>query len=273
VIKSLKIRQGAALAAALLATASVAQADDIGVLVTGDAAAQPRLTAQIEGWLRAHGHTLAGAALPPDAVDSVIDCYAIDDASCAARVVDAHATAKALVFVDVDVEAADGARTVTLRGHWLAKDHAPVTEIRTCEACTDEALRTTAAELIATLSERATPPAAATPAPVAAPLALTAPPPAKPSRVLPYALVGGGAALLVTGIALVAISEDDTGDSPRYYDGRNRAAGFTLGALGLAAASAGAYLYVRSTRAHAPDAVPSVAIVPGGAYVGWARAF
>jgi hypothetical protein len=269
VTKSLKISH---VAAALLATTSAVRADDVGVLVKGDAAAQPRLTAQIEGWLREHGRTLAAGALPDDAVGDVIDCYAIDDASCAARVFDAHATASAMVFVDVDVDedanAADGARTVTLRGHWLAKGRPPVTEVRTCNACTDEALRTAATELIARLSERV-PPTASPPAPA---LSVTTPP-AKPSRVVPYTLASGGAALLATGITLMVITEDDTGESLRYHDNRNLTAGITLGVLGVAAAGVGVYLYVRSRRALPSDSVPSVAVVPGGAYFGWARAF
>lgn len=261
--------RGGMVAMALLALTAVAQADEVGVMVTGDAASQPRIAAQVEDWLRTHGRALAASALPPDAVDALIDCYAIDDTACAARVVDGSATAGAVVFVHVEVEKEGTARNVTLRGAWLAKGREPLAELRTCAACTDATLRATATELIAALNGRAAPP----PMPVVTALAAPPEPPAPPSRTLPYALLGGGAALLVTGITLIAISEDDTGDNYLYYDGRNRTVGLALGAVGLAAASAGAYLYVRSTRDRAPDAAPSVAVLPGGAYVGWTRTF
>ena len=255
---------------ALLAWTAAAHADDVGVMVTGDAASQPRIAAQVEDWLRTHGRALAASALPPDAVDALIDCYAIDDAACAARVVDASATAGAVVFIHVDVEADGATRHITLRGAWLAKGREPLSETRACEACTDATLRATATDLITALNGRAAPVA---PAPVVTAFSEPAASPAAPSRTLPYALIGGGAALLVTGITLIAISEEDSGDNYLYYDGRNRTAGLTLGVVGLAAASAGAYLYVRSRREGAPDAAPSIAVLPGGAYVGWTRTF
>lgn len=253
-------------AAALFSLVTVAHADEVDVIVTGDATSQPRVTAQVEDWLRTNGRSLAASALTPDALDQLIDCFAIGDQTCASRVVDDNATASAVVVVNVDVDVEEGARTVTLRGHWLAKGQPALAESRTCEACTDATLRTTVTELVAALTSR-TAPTASTPALPA----LVTPPPQQPSRTLPYALIGGGAALLVTGITLIAISEDDNGDNYLYYDGRNRTAGLVLGTLGLAAASTGAYLYVKAKRS--TDSVPSIAVLPGGAYVGWARSF
>lgn len=261
---------GLLVAATLLSLATVAHANDVDVIVTGDAASQPRVNAQVEDWLRSHGRTLAASALAPDALDQLIDCYAIDDEACASGVVDAHATAGAVVVVNVGVEIEDGARTVTLRGHWLAKGQPALVETRTCEACTDATLRSTVTELVTALSGRTT----TTAAPAAAVLPAVGTPPSTTTRLernLPYALIGGGAALLVTGITLMAISEPDTGDSYVYYDGRNRTAGLVLGTLGFAAATTGAYLYVKAKRS--TDSVPNVAVLPGGAYVGWARTF
>ncbi|MDX2088263.1 MAG: hypothetical protein SFX73_10455 [Kofleriaceae bacterium] len=258
---------GSLLAAVLFGLSTVAHADDVDVIVTGDATSQPRITAQVEDWLHNHGRTLAASALAPDALDQLIDCFAIDDQTCASHVVNDHATAGAVVVVNVEVDTDEGARTITLRGHWFTKDQPALAETRTCEACTDATLRSAVAELVAALDGRAMPVVSAPPAVPP----LVTPPPGRASRTLPYALIGGGAALLVTGITLVAITENDTGDKYLYYDGRNRTAGFVLGTLGLAAASTGAYLYVKARRS--ADSVPSVALLPGGAYVGWARSF
>ncbi|MDB4962015.1 MAG: hypothetical protein JWP01_2014 [Myxococcales bacterium] len=85
---------------------------------------------------------------------------------------------------------------------------------------------------------------------------------------LPYAVIGGGGALLLVGIVLVATSEEDTGENPTYRD--TTALGIGLGVTGLAVAGAGVYLLLRGTPR---ESGPSVALLPGGAYVGWGRTF
>ena len=88
------------------------------------------------------------------------------------------------------------------------------------------------------------------------------------SRTLPLAVLAGGGALLVGGIALFAIDEDDTGEKYEYRD--SAPWGVALGVAGLAAVGAGAYLLLRG-EAEAPGA--RVAFVPGGAIVGWGRSW
>lgn len=144
----------ALLTAAFLALAAApARADgSVGVIVTGESTMQPQLVAQLETWLRAHGHELVSAPLPPDAISALIDCFVIEDQSCASRVVEKRAKSKVLVFAQATVTAgATADRAVTLTAYWFTKGKDPIIEQRTCERCTDVTMRRTADELMETL--------------------------------------------------------------------------------------------------------------------------
>ncbi|MBL0214720.1 MAG: PEGA domain-containing protein [Myxococcales bacterium] len=86
---------------------------------------------------------------------------------------------------------------------------------------------------------------------------------------LPAVAIGVGGALLLTGVILYATSETDTGEKFEYRD--TRALGIGVAVSGLAVASVGAYLWFTGKRS--TDSAPAVAVVPGGAYVGWGRSF
>lgn len=146
----------ALLATAILALAAVpARADgSVGVVVTGEATMQPQLVAQLETWLRAHGHNLISAPLPPDAINALIDCFVIEDQACAQRVVEKRAKSDAVVFAQVTVTSGATAldRTVTLVAYWLNKGSDVVHERRICERCTDVTMRGAADELMEALA-------------------------------------------------------------------------------------------------------------------------
>ncbi len=146
----------ALLATAILALAAVpARADgSVGVVVTGEATMQPQLVAQLETWLRAHGHNLVSAPLPPDAINALIDCFVIEDQACAQRVVEKRAKSDAVVFAQVNVTSGATAldRTVTLVAYWLNKGSDVVHERRICERCTDVTMRGAADELMVALA-------------------------------------------------------------------------------------------------------------------------
>lgn len=133
--------------------ASTARAD-VGVVVTGEATMQPQLAAQLEMWLRAHGHELVSAPLPPEAINTLIDCFVIEDQGCASKVVEKRSKSSAVVFAQVSVTSGATAldRTVTLTAYWLDKGKEATSERRYCERCTDASLRDTADELMATLA-------------------------------------------------------------------------------------------------------------------------
>lgn len=146
----------ALLALAILALAEVpARADDnVGVVVTGEATMQPQLVAQIETWLRMHGHELVSTPLPPEAVSALIDCFVIEDAECARKVVEKRAKSDSIVFAQVSIPtgASSSDRSVTLTIHWLDKGKDPRSKNRDCERCTDVTMRSTADALMADLT-------------------------------------------------------------------------------------------------------------------------
>jgi PEGA domain len=298
-----------------------ARADgDVGVVVTGDPTMQPQLLAMVEGWLRSHGHQLVASPLPPEATNKLIDCFVIEDMSCARKVVESQAKTATVVFARVEV--ADNAQTsmrdVTITAYWFERGSDPVAEKRSCDKCTDTALHETGDALMSALagSSRKTVgqlkltsrpdgahvtidgrPSGTTPLEVVlAPgehqlvfsadgrsdvtrsmtvvqgtnppmdIALGAAGAARSK--LPLAIMGGGAALLVTGVILFATSETDTGEKFEYRD--TKPLGIGLMAGGLAVAGVGAYLWFVKKPT---DSAPAVAILPGGAYVGWGKAF
>lgn len=89
---------------------------------------------------------------------------------------------------------------------------------------------------------------------------------------MPFAVIGAGGALLVTGIVLYATSETDTGEKPEYRDTRALGIGVAIG--GLAVGGLGTYLLLRAGKpADSPPPPVSMSFVKGGATVAWRTAF
>src|ERR1044071_7841749 len=112
-------------AVTLAALATTARADEVGVVVTGEATIQPQLSSQLESWLTKHGHQLAQAPLSPDAINTMVDCFVIEDESCARKVVDKRSKSPSLVFARIDVAPGNTAldRDVAITIYWFEKDH------------------------------------------------------------------------------------------------------------------------------------------------------
>lgn len=257
------------IAAALLAAASPARAEEAGVVVTGEATLQPQLAAQLEGWLRDHGRRLVASPLDPDAINSLIDCFVLGDESCARSVIDTSSRSPTVVYARIEVSPSeDGSRDITLVGYWIQKKHMhAVADRRMCEHCTEKQLRGAADELMVALAHLATPDGTHEELGVT-----SAPVDTQPrSHALAYGLIGGGAATAVFGISLIAIGEQKpvaTGpQSPTYRD--YAPPGYALGALGLAAIGTGVYLWLHDGAKSAPVA----AVSSSGASVGWAGRF
>lgn len=291
------------------------------MVVTGEAAAQPQLAKRVESWLREHGHQVTQAPLPPESVNTLFDCFLLDDEICARKVVELRSRSRSLVYARVQLRpgAPPDDPTLELVGYWLDPARA-VAERRECERCTPDLFREHIDDMLRSLSKAAvvgtghlyitSRPAGAkvsangnaigiTPmthdlppgrhqltiaAPARRPetrevvvrvgqmtvvdIPFESPRPTERSsdRRVPLGLMVAGGAGLVAGVTLFATSQSDDGTRPEYRD--TRAAGAVFGALGLAAAGAGAYLWFR-----APASTPTVAVVPGGATVGWAKSF
>jgi hypothetical protein len=138
--------------AALAAQAPPAEAGPVGVVVTGESTLQPPLVAQIEGWLRGHGYEVAPFALDPPATTRLIDCFTVDDASCARTVVETKARTDSVVFA----RAVREGKVVNLTVYWIVKNRPATGGRRGCEDCTDDAMRGAADELMTSLAASAT---------------------------------------------------------------------------------------------------------------------
>jgi len=304
----------------IAALSTPAHADgSVGVVVTGDATIQPQLAAQLEDWLRQRGHLLVPSPLPSEAINALIDCFVIEDLTCARKVVEQQSKSPQMIFAKVDLaDSTSGMRDVTLTAYWFEKGTDPTAVRRSCANCTDAAMRTMTDELMSSLGGKSaaevgqvsltsTPagasvtidgkPVGVTPltytlplgphaisislaehadaartvtvqrgetATIAVDLARAAP----RLRKLPLVVLGVGGAVLLGGIIAYAASEEDTGEKPEYRD--TKALGIGLGVVGLAAIGIGSYLLLRSDGT--PEG-PTVAVVPGAAYVGWRASF
>lgn len=260
----------------LLLVSATAHAENVGVVVTGEAMEQPQVRAGIEMWLRDHGHTVVGSPLLPDATNKLIDCFVIEDAACAKTVVE-QSTAPAILFARVDVTDTSGGKTgrdFALAGTWLVKGADPITVRRTCHHCSEEGMRETLVALLGSLvadpapapaaSPAAVPPSA--PSPAAATVVAEAPPP----NYVPYAVIGGGGALLVTGLVLIALDQSPDPHGAQSMTLRDtETAGIVLSLVGVAAAGAGGYLWWRDHHGGAPVA----AVTHDAALVGWSGRF
>ena len=144
----------AAATLALAAAARPARADDgTGVVVVGEATLQPALVAQIEGWVKQHQPPLIPQALDPDAVNSTIDCFVLDDVNCARAVFEKKGKTTNLVFVRVEVvPGPGGVRDITLTGFWFAKGREPQSHKKTCEHCSDAGVHAAADAILAGLA-------------------------------------------------------------------------------------------------------------------------
>jgi hypothetical protein len=135
-------------------------------------------------------------------------------------------------LLDTPEQERQRSRDISLIAYWLSKGHETMGDRRVCHHCTEEQLRSTADDLMGALASQ--PPIAShvrAPAKVAAAADMEALPPPEeqaPSRLVPGIVLGAGAALAITGVALIAISRDVTSadpaaaDVPRHRDGGRR---------------------------------------------------
>ncbi len=242
-----------------------ARAERVGVVVTGEATVQPQLAAQLERWLHDHGREVVPGPLEPDAINTMIDCFVLEDLGCARGVVDQRAKSKAVVFARAEAtQNPDGTRDVAVTGYWFQKNHDAIAERRVCTHCNDDSLHATVDELMHALVHEPPPPLATA--------ETTVPEPTESggrARWMPYALMGvGGAALLAGGI-MIAIDEDIDPAGRQHENIRDTATGgVVLGLAGAAALGAGVYLWMRDK-----SSAPVAAVSRDGAYVGWIGRF
>lgn len=242
-----------------------ARADRVGVVVTGEVTVQPQLAAQLERWLHDHGREVVPGPLEPEAINTMIDCFVLEDLGCARGVVDQRAKSKAVVFARAEAtQNRDGTRDVAVTGYWFQKQHDAIAERRVCEHCNDDSLHATVDELMHALVHDPPPPLGpqATDEPASSESG-------SPMRWMPYALMGAGGAALLAGGIMIAIDEDIDPAGRQHETIRDTATGgVVFGLAGAAALGAGVYLWMRDKRS-----APVAALSRDGAYIGWIGRF
>lgn len=129
---------------------------DVGVVVAGEATMQPMLVRQIEGWLTKNGHTLVQNPMPADAINTLTDCFVIEDETCARAVIEKRGRTKSIIFARVELQAGgDIDKTITVTAYWFENGQKITSARRFCERCNETTLRTTADDLLAQLFKAA----------------------------------------------------------------------------------------------------------------------
>jgi hypothetical protein len=259
---------------AIVLAAAPARAEQVGVVVSGDITLQPKLASSLEGWLRDHGHLLVSSPLDAAAISSLIDCFVLEDLSCARSVVEHRSKARAVVFARAEIAKSGDPKNVTLVAYWVQKGHLPMGERRNCSHCTPQQLASTADDLMAALAAEPPPPDHGI-VPPAQPEVLDhadRPEPGRSSGLAPKLVIGGGVALIVTAGVLLAINAEParTGvQMPTYTDYGPPA--YALAATGAVAVGVGVYWWLHTRHHTAP--VAAVAPTRSGAVLGWFGTF
>jgi hypothetical protein len=244
-------------AVALIAVTSTARADAgddrIGLIVQGTAGLRGRLEAHLAKQLQRDGVTAVVARMSRDALDTLANCYIIEDLACARGVVEARAKTPRVLYVRVE-ESGD---TVTIDLTWFSAGSEPLAKHATCDSCSD----TFAATADAPLKHLA----AAAPTPVIAP---PEPEPESPSRFWPITMMAVGSVTFAAGgVCLYYGLRDD--ESHKYIYPQLTPVGIAMLAVGAGTAIGGYFLLP----AGSPRSQPVAAVSRGGAYLGWVREF
>lgn len=244
---------------------STAHAERVGVVVTGEATVQPQLAGQLERWLHDRGRDVVPGPLEPEAINTLIDCFVLEDLGCARGVVDARSKSKAVVFARAEsTQNSDGTRDVAVTAYWFQKNRELLAERRLCAKCNDDRLHATVDELMLALVHEP-------PLPLAGAQTVAAKPMQEDNarRWLPLGLIAAGGTALLAGGIMIAIDEDVDPMGRQEPNIRDTAAGgVVLGLAGAAALGAGIYLWRRDRQSS-----PVAAVSGDGGYVGWAGRF
>lgn len=109
---------------------------DVGVVVTGDPAMQTPMMNHVQRWLQDKKHPLVAAPLG-DATTTFVDCFVVEDMTCAKKVFEDKAKATAVVFVRIEMQSG---RDYALTAYWFTKGAEPIPTKRACAQCDDSAM-------------------------------------------------------------------------------------------------------------------------------------
>lgn len=129
-----------------------AHADEIGLVISGDPARKDALAAHVKTWLRKRGHEVNAEPLKADAIQTLDDCLAIDDQSCARVLVEKRATTDGVIYALVQ---ATGKKSANVRMYWFTRGKQGASERRGCDKCNEAAFASLADDMLVTLAKSA----------------------------------------------------------------------------------------------------------------------
>ncbi len=199
-----------------------AKPDDstVGVIVQGGGSLRDKIEQHITKRVRREGYTAVDAPLGRDALNTISNCFILEDLVCARGVVEARGKTPRLIFVRID----DSGGTVSLSFTWFSRGHEPIPAKSSCSNCAGTWQDHTD-DLVSQLMSGAEMPIGNGPEP-------------EPeiihkghSRLLPTLLISAGAATLVTGGALLYYGLRD-GATHKYVYPQLTPVGITMIAVG-----------------------------------------
>jgi len=245
--------------AALLALPTVANAEGpdtrVGLVVEGTTGLRGRLADHLDAQLGRAGFSTEDAPLSRDALNTLANCFLLEDLKCARGVVEARAKTRRVLFVRVE----EAGTTVTINLTWFSAGSAPLSEHATCESCRETFAETADAPLQRLATAAPTPLVTAEPPP---------PPPPASSRFWPITMIAAGSVTAVAGgVALYYGLRD--GETHKYIYPQLTPVGIAMLAVGAGTAIGGVILMPSGKKRSQPVA----AVSRGGAYLGWFREF
>ena len=135
----------------LLLVARAAHAD-VGVVVAGEPMLQAPVLAQTQAWLQQRGHQLNAAPFVIADQNSFIDCFVMEDMTCASNVFERSSKATSVVYIRIDPFPGQP-REYAIKAQWFVKGKPAVEEKRSCKACDDAAMTKTLSELMTKLEQ------------------------------------------------------------------------------------------------------------------------
>jgi hypothetical protein len=236
---------------ALVAATRLGHAGEVGVVTNGDAAMQPLVAKRFEKWLRNHGHTVVPAPMSTDAINTLANCFTLDDLVCARGVFDARSKAPALLYVGIDV----AGKNITFNVYWFVKDKEAVGERRVCEKCEGTAWHPLTDRILERLAGDAGPAVESGGA--------------RGSRMWPSVVLGAGIATMAAGGIFIYYGTRD-GSDQKYIYPTSTPVGIGLAAVGVGATIGGTIWLIQ---AGSSKSGPVATATRGGAYLGWVGHF
>ena len=243
--------------AALVCAARIASADDVGVVTAGDKELHPKVERHLERWLDKQGTQTIDSPLSASALNTLADCFVIDDLKCARGVFEARSKADRLAYVHVEVAGDD----IKFQMYWFVKGHDALAERSVCAKCTDAAWHTLVDGTVKRwLAD-----------PTRVPVITKDEAPHTERRTPWFArgLLATGIASMITGGVFVYLGERDGREHKWLYDDATTV-GVVVLAVGTGATIGGSIWLIQSGSSRS---TPVAALTPAGGYVGWALRF